>query len=94
MVADVINIVRAMNNLARTGWMLRGVPPAVCETVSQHSYSTSIIALHVVEKLREKGIDVDPYKTIALALVHDVPEAFTDDILSLFSKRYIPRKKR
>ena len=93
MCPSIVDVVFALNTLARTGWMLRGVPSAICETVSQHSFSASIIALCIAEELRKRDRNLDPYRAALLALVHDLPEAFTGDILSVFSRRYIPMKK-
>lgn len=74
------DILEALSSLARTGWMLRGVPYTLGETVSSHSFSAALIALEVSLRLRERGLRVDPYKAAAIALVHDVGEAIVGDI--------------
>ena len=52
----------------------------------------STIALRLAEAAREQGISVDPLKAAAIALVHDIPEAFIGDLVPAVSKR-IPSLK-
>ncbi|RLE60035.1 MAG: phosphohydrolase [Thermoprotei archaeon] len=77
---EIFSLINAAKNLVRTGWMLKGVPPAIGETVSQHSWEAAIISLIVSSKLREKGLNVNPYKASTIALVHDLIEGKTGDI--------------
>jgi len=67
-------------NLVRTGWMQRGVPPAIGETVALHSFYSAIIALEIGERIKKMGIDVDPLRATAIALTHDVGEALVGDL--------------
>ena len=71
---------RALWSLARTGWMLRGIPASLAETVAEHSFTSAIIALELALRARESGAELDPYKAAAYALVHDLGEAIIGDI--------------
>lgn len=73
-------MVEALSSLSRTGWMLRGVPHGLAETVAEHSFHASIIALELALRLREAGYMVDPFKAAVMALVHDLGEAVIGDI--------------
>ncbi len=73
-------ILEALDSLARTGWMLRGVPPSVAETVSSHLFKSAVIAFEVAVRLRERGVAVDPYRAAAIALFHDIGESIIGDI--------------
>ena len=75
----LIELLAAGKNLVRTGWMLRGVPPAIGETVSQHSWEAAILSLEISHRLMLKGHKIDPYKAASLALVHDLLEGLTGD---------------
>ncbi len=75
------DLVTALDSLARTGWMLRGVPASMAETVSQHSFKAAIIALRVSEILRDMGLEINPLKAASIALIHDLAEAFIGDIV-------------
>ncbi|MCE4610415.1 MAG: HD family hydrolase [Desulfurococcales archaeon] len=71
---------RGVVSLARTGWMLRGVPPGEAETVASHSYAAAVIAFELAVEASKKGFRVDPYKAASLALVHDLAEGVIGDI--------------
>ncbi|MGC8566560.1 MAG: HD domain-containing protein [Caldisphaera sp.] len=73
---NIKDIVYSLNSLARTGWMLSGVCPACSETVSMHSFASSLIAL----ELSLKFDDVNPYEAASIALIHDIGEATIGDI--------------
>jgi putative hydrolase of HD superfamily len=63
-----------LKTIHRTGWLDRGVPPAVAESVADHSFRTAILAWLAA------GEDLDRDKVLKLALVHDLAESITGDI--------------
>ena len=71
---------RGVVSLARTGWMLRGVPPGEAETVASHSYAAAIIAFELAVEAGRRGFRVNPYKAASLALIHDLAEGVIGDI--------------
>ena len=77
---DAVEILRYANQLkrtARTGWVQRGVPQA--EDVAAHSYGV-IFATLLLAPLVEGPVDLG--RALALAVLHDLPEALTTDIPS------------
>jgi len=76
-ISSIINI----RHVPRTGWVLRGVPPAIAETISDHIFLVTLLSLKISEDLRERGFEVDVAKTLTMSLVHDLPEAVTGDIV-------------
>jgi putative hydrolase of HD superfamily len=64
-----------LKRTARTGWVQRGVPQA--ENVATHSYGVVFIALTLAELVE---VPLDCYKVLAMATLHDLPEALTTDI--------------
>ncbi len=74
------HLLESLANLVRTGWMQRGVPPALGESVAMHSFYAAMIALEIGEKLKKRGINVDPLKASAIALTHDIGEALVGDM--------------
>ncbi|MEN3000082.1 MAG: HD family hydrolase [Acidilobaceae archaeon] len=73
-------VLAALSSLARTGWMLRGVPHPVAESVSEHLFASALLAYEIALLARRRGIRVDPERAMAIALVHDLAEAVIGDI--------------
>ncbi len=71
-------------NVVRTGWLLRGVPIPLAETVAEHSFLTAHVCLELSSKI--KGVDVS--KAILYSLIHDLGEAFTGDLVKPIMKKY------
>lgn len=75
-----VTILRYANQLkrtARTGWVQRGVPGA--EDVAAHSYGVVFATLLLAELV---AVPIDLGRALALAALHDLPEALTTDIPS------------
>lgn len=75
-----LSILRYANQLkrtARTGWVQRGVPAA--EDVAAHSYGVVFATLLLAELVETP---LDRGRALALAVLHDLPEALTTDIPS------------
>ena len=81
-VTAVLNTLLHGNQLkrtARTGWVQRGVPHA--ENVAAHSFGVVFVALvlaQVCEESLEETLDLG--RLLAIAALHDLPEALTTDI--------------
>lgn len=74
----VINILLHGNQLKRTprtGWVQRGVPNA--ENVAAHSFGV-VYAILVLAPLVDADINLE--RALAMAALHDLPEALTTDI--------------
>ncbi len=83
----IVDVARSLSCLARTGWMLRGIPPQIAETSGSHSFMAALLALEIAFILANRGEDVDPYRAAVIALVHELPEAYVGDIVREFSRR-------
>jgi putative hydrolase of HD superfamily len=78
---EAIELVQFLDRLAslpRTGWLLRGV--ADPESIAEHSFGVSVVAMLFVDDLRARGQAVDGERVLRMAIVHDAAEAFTGDI--------------
>jgi putative hydrolases of HD superfamily len=64
-----------LHDLPRTGWILRGIDDP--ESVGDHVLSTAFVVLALAPRV-DPPLDVE--RALALALVHDVPEAMTGDL--------------
>ncbi len=84
MLDKLVEISEILDSLARSGWMLRGIPACLSETVSQHSYRVALLTLGLAAKLSSKGVNVDVGRAVLLALIHDIAEAYIGDITPMF----------
>jgi putative hydrolase of HD superfamily len=66
--------------LARTGWMQSGVPAAIAETVAQHTFIASLIALDLFPKMRASGKAFNEAKVLKMIIVHDIHEGLCGDL--------------
>jgi len=71
--------VQRLKRLLRQGWLDRGVPPADTESVADHSLGVALLAWMAALEAQAAGADLDPGRVLALALVHDLPEAEIGD---------------
>ncbi len=92
MVSKLIECVFSLKNLVRTGWMQRGVPPSIGESVADHSFEASVIAGILACELEKRGVRVDVLKPMCIALLHDLPECLTGDI-PYYTRRVTAKSK-
>jgi putative hydrolase of HD superfamily len=86
-VTAVLNTLLHGNQLKRTprtGWVQRGVPNA--ENVAAHSFGVVFVALVLAQTIEEP---LDLGRLLAIAALHDLPEALTTDIPTP-AWRYLP----
>ncbi len=73
-----------LKSAPRTGWALRGI--AAPESVAAHSHGVALVALALLELTREP---LDRARVLAMAILHELPEAVTGD-LSLGASSLLP----
>jgi putative hydrolase of HD superfamily len=81
-----------LKRLPRTGWLLRGVPNA--ESIADHSFNTAFVVLALADVLNASGTlpaPLDAGKALAIAVLHDLPEARLTDLPGP-TQRLIPRE--
>jgi len=71
--------------IPRTGWISRSIGLQDVESVADHTYSTSTLAMLLADMEVRSGHHVDVEKVLRMALIHDLAEALTFDI----SKAYL-----
>lgn len=62
-----------LKRIKRSGWWVAGIDDP--ETVAEHSFRTAVIAFYMAHME-----DVDPYKTVTMALFNDIHEARINDL--------------
>jgi len=93
-VEGLIRALEALKNTPRTGWVQRGVPPAVAEVIASHIYEASIICLEIGHRLAGLGVigGDDAVRATMMALVHDIGEGVMGD-LNRYMSRELGRAK-
>ncbi|SES98585.1 HD domain-containing protein [Stigmatella erecta] len=66
-----------LKQLYRQGWLRVGVPPERCESVGEHSLGVALLCLFLAESWFPEA---DAFKTVRIALLHDLGEARVGDI--------------
>ncbi|MFN2221225.1 MAG: HD domain-containing protein, partial [Candidatus Promineifilaceae bacterium] len=70
-----------LKQTARTGWAQRGVPDA--ESVADHSFGVAFVVVVLARQLAPHLDEpLDLANALAMAVLHDLPEALTSDIPS------------
>ena len=64
-----------LKRLFRQGWLKRGIPESVCESVADHSFGVAMLALLV-----PCPAEVDRSRAAVMALVHEIGETYAGDI--------------
>ena len=72
---DALLGLQPLERLPRTGWILAGVREP--ETIAAHVLGTAQLALALLPGIAPP---LDPTRTLAMALVHDAPEARSGDL--------------
>jgi putative hydrolases of HD superfamily len=66
-----------LKNLYRQGWLKRSVPREKCESVADHSFSVTLLAMFLAENIFPRA---DLLKVIRIALIHEAGEIHAGDI--------------
>ena len=67
-----------LKRLFRQGWLRRGVPREVCESVADHSFGVTVLALWLA---RADFPELDADKAVRMALLHELGEIYAGDII-------------
>jgi putative hydrolase of HD superfamily len=72
-----------LKRLYRQGWLKRGLPAELCESVAEHSFGTALLALLLAPSPSSTGggaEGVDRARAALMALVHELGESYAGDI--------------
>jgi putative hydrolase of HD superfamily len=76
---DLARQIQRLKRVPRQGWLDRGVSPLDTESVADHSLGVALLAFVAALEAQAAGANLDPARVLALALVHDLPEAEIGD---------------
>jgi putative hydrolase of HD superfamily len=71
-----------LKRLYRQGWLKRGLPEALCESVAEHAFGTALLVLLIAGPSGSAGNlgIIDTERAALLALVHELGESYAGDI--------------
>ncbi len=84
-VLDFVSGLSRIKMIPRSGWISHGVSLQDVESVADHSFSTTVLAMLLADLEVANGRKVNVERVLRLALLHDLPETLTFDI----SKTYL-----
>jgi len=82
---DFVSSLSRIKMIPRSGWISHGVSLQDVESVADHSFATTVLAMLLADLEVANGRKVNIERVLRLALLHDLPEALTFDI----SKTYL-----
>jgi putative hydrolase of HD superfamily len=68
--------INQLKQLYRQGWLQRGIPRSLCESVAEHSFSMALLALLLVDQVSP---ELDRQQVLFMALIHDLGEIYAGD---------------
>jgi len=83
--ADFLSSLERLKMIPRTGWISHNISLQDVESVADHTYSTSALAMLLADMEAKNGRDINIERVLRMALLHDLAEALTFDI----SKAYL-----
>jgi len=85
---DYFKEINKLNNIIRKGWKNRNVPLKRLESVSEHIFTMSLMALSIMDKYK---LDLNAEKVLKMILIHELGEIDVGDI-SLPTGKQIQQK--
>ncbi|MCY0868638.1 MAG: HD domain-containing protein [Desulfurococcus sp.] len=76
-----VRLILNLRYIPRSGWVMRGVPPSIAESVADHSFLVSLISMDIARKLSLRGFQLDYTRVLSMSLIHDAAEAVTGDVV-------------
>ena len=65
-----------LKQVFRKGWLERGLPPARCESVAEHSFGNAMLCLLLAQQAPNLNVE----KILRMALIHDLGEVYVGDL--------------
>lgn len=78
-----------LQEIKRTGWVLRNIPDDKIETVADHTLQITLLAMLFCNEFK---LDFDLSKVLPMCLIHDIGEIIIGDV-ALVDESYDEKKK-
>lgn len=65
-----------LRNIYRRGWLIRGLPPEICESDADHVFMYAFFGMVLVE---HHYPHLDAFRVVKMILIHEIPEVIDGD---------------
>ncbi|MDA3814136.1 MAG: HD domain-containing protein [Candidatus Cloacimonetes bacterium] len=89
-ILEVYFEIQSLKNLFRQGWLKRGVEKKFCESVADHSFSTTMLAWLIADEYLP---ELDLSKVLKYSLLHEIGEIYAGDITPVDNVREAEKYK-
>ncbi|MEM2130953.1 MAG: HD family hydrolase [Candidatus Woesearchaeota archaeon] len=79
-ILEIFLTIQVSKELPRQGFLYSGFKRNEADSVAAHSFSVSIFSYLLAKELKKEIKEIDPEKTLKIALFHDLGETITGDI--------------
>ncbi len=76
-ILEVFFEIQSLKNLFRQGWLKNGIDKKFCESVADHSFTTTMLAWLIADKYLP---ELDIIKVLKYSLIHEIGEIYAGDI--------------
>src|SRR5690606_30729890 len=90
---EIREILAELKRTVRTGWAIEGVPNP--ESVADHTWGMTLLLLMAFDRLEGHGEEnLDRERALKLAIVHDLQEAITGDLVPGRAPKEMTREEK
>lgn len=86
---EFYNIYIKLQDIKRTGWLMRDIPTEKVETVADHTLQVVVLATTFCHELK---LDFDLSKLVQMCFIHDLGEIIIGDV-AIIDENYEEKKK-
>lgn len=79
-ILEIFLTIQVSKELPRQGFLYSGFKRNEADSVAAHSFSVSVFSYLLARELKKERTEIDPEKTLRIALFHDLGETITGDI--------------
>ncbi len=88
----ISQLLSGLKSEIRTGWAIEGVNDP--ESVADHTWGMSLLLLYAFERLEEGERELDRERTLKMAIVHDLQESITGDLVPGRAPKEMTRQEK
>lgn len=88
----ITQLLSGLKSEVRTGWEIEGVSNP--ESVADHTWGMTLLLLHAFDRLDDNEKTIDRERTLKMAIVHDLQESITGDLVPGRAPKEMTREEK